>query len=436
VPISPHDRAVPPSSRRQRRRSAGLTGTALACLAAFVVAALAPAANAAPPPQVSLKITAGSVTTSEGRLKGSATVGNSGAPVHQRFFVDLIVQLNGPDRRLRRTSVPRLGTGASRVVHYNLQLPTTLPIGRHQIWACVGHSGVVPEPSVLIGCREVGGVNVPVPRLIPTPVAPTLQPPSPQQSPAPAPTTPSSPTAPSAPIAYEAGVPMVRNDTGTNYYWVDVPASYDPSNGTPTKLFVWLPSCGGEASQDIGTVSPSTVAGTNAPRDWISIAVGERGDECWDPNTDGSLVTNAIADVETHFNIDRHRVILGGYAEGGSLAYRLAFYDSNQFAGLLAENTRPFAETGSTQSASLAAATSKLHVVHLAHLQDGVYPIAQVRQETEAMVAAGFPLTRLEVDGAEYDEPGATENGHAVPGTYADLVTLLLPHIDDGWTSP
>lgn len=425
---------MPPSSRRQRRRSAGLASTALACLAALVVAAFAPAANAAPPPQISLKITAGSVTTSEGRLKGSATVSNSGAPVHQRLFVDLIVQLNGPDRRLRRTSVPRLETGAGKIVRYNQNLPDNLPIGRHQIWACVGHSGSMEEPSVLIGCREVGGVNVPVPRLIPTPAAPTPQPPSQPQSPPPA--APSSPTAPSAPIAFQAGVPMVLNDAGANYYWVDVPASYDPSNGTPTKLFVWLPSCGGAASQDIGTVSPPTVAGTGAPRDWISIAVGERNDECWDPNTDGSLVTNAIADVETHFDIDRHRVILGGYSEGGSLAYRLAFDDANQFAGLLAENTQPFANTGSTQSASLAAAASKFHVVHLAHLQDGVYPIAEVRQETDAMVAAGFPLTRLEVDGAEYDEPGATENGHAVPGTYADLVTLLLPHIDDGWTSP
>jgi hypothetical protein len=52
------------------------------------------------------------------------------------------------------------------------------------------------------------------------------------------------------------------------------------------------------------------------------------------------------------------------------------------------------------------------------------------------MIAAGFPLQRIEVDGDHYDEPGEMVNGHAVPGTDADLVNLLLPHIDDGWRSP
>ena len=61
-----------------------------------------------------------------------------------------------------------------------------------------------------------------------------------------------------------------------------------------------------------------------------------------------------------------------------------------------------------------------------AHLQDTVYPIAGVRNETDAMVAAGFPLTRVEVDGGHYDDAGATENGHSVPGTSADVATYLL----------
>jgi poly(3-hydroxybutyrate) depolymerase len=228
----------------------------------------------------------------------------------------------------------------------------------------------------------------------------------------------------------------VLNDAGNGYYWLDVPATYDRSNQTPTTLFVWLHGCGGEASGDIYTVSPETVGPEARPRDWISIAVGGRDDDCWNPDTDQGLVTNAIADVETHFNIDRHRVILGGYSSGGDLAYRLAFYDADQFAGVLAENTSPFRDTGSTEAASLAAAAWKFPVVHLAHLQDTEYEIAGVREETNAMIAAGFPLQRIEVDGGHYDEPGAIENGNAVPGTDADLVTYLLPHIDDGWRSP
>ncbi len=147
-------------------------------------------------------------------------------------------------------------------------------------------------------------------------------------------------------------------------------------------------------------------------------------------------VQAAIANVKTHFNVDPRRVILGGYSSGGDLAYRLAFYHSASFAGVLAENTSPFRDTGSTQAASLAAATTRFHVVHLAHLQDTTYPIAGVREETDAMIAAGFPLQRIEVDGTHYDEPGADVNGHPVPGTDADVVAYLLPHIDDGWLAP
>jgi pimeloyl-ACP methyl ester carboxylesterase len=429
--------AVTAARRRLWRGSTGFAACALVCLAA-----LAPAASAAPGTLLTsgLRVGAGSVIVADGKLKGSATIRNGGGPLGRRVYVTLIVQLTGPDRLLKRTPVDRLGPGGTKTIGYTLKLPTTLPIGRHEIWACVGHSPAVPEPSVLIGCREVGGVNVPVPRLTP-PAAPTKVPTEAPQSPPAAPVGPSTPpapvsTVPTAPIAYEAGQPQVLNDAGEGYYWLDVPASYDRSNQTPTTLFVWLHGCGGESSGDIYTVSPDTVGAPARPRDWISIAVGGTDDGCWTPSADEGLVKNAIADVETHFNIDRHRVILGGYSSGGDLAYRLAFYGGTQFAGVLAENTSPFRDTESTEAASLAAAGWKFPVVHLAHLQDDEYPIAGVRQETEAMVAAGFPVHRIEVDGGHYDEPGEVENGHAVPGTDADLVTLLLPHIDDGWRSP
>jgi pimeloyl-ACP methyl ester carboxylesterase len=418
---------VPVANGQLWRGLAGLAACALICLAAFATGATAAPST----PQTSgLHVGTGSVTVTSGKLKGSATIRNGSGPIGRRVYVTLIVQLTGPDRLLKRTPVDRLGEGAAKTIGYSLKLPTTLPIGRHKIWVCVGHSPAVPEPSVLVGCREVGGVNVPVPRLSP-PSAPPASTEAPKSTPA-APVN----TVPTAPIAYEAGQPQVVNDAGEGYYWLNVPASYDRSNQTPTTLFVWLHGCGGESSGDIYTVSPETVGTPARPRDWISIAVGGTDDGCWTPSADEGLVKNAIADVETHFNIDRHRVILGGYSSGGDLAYRLAFYGGVQFAGVLAENTSPFRDTESTEAASLAAAGWKFPVVHLAHLQDDEYPIAGVRQETEAMVAAGFPLTRIEVDGGHYDEPGEIENGHAVPGTDADLVTYLLPHIDDGWRSP
>jgi hypothetical protein len=95
------------------------------------------------------------------------------------------------------------------------------------------------------------------------------------------------------------------------------------------------------------------------------------------------------------------------------------------FAGVLVANSTPFRDTGSSQSASLAAASWKFHDVHLAHLQDETYPIATVRAETDAMTQAGFPLVRIERDGTHSDD-----------NTDSDIVTYLLPHIDDGWTAP
>jgi predicted esterase len=209
-------------------------------------------------------------------------------------------------------------------------------------------------------------------------------------------------------------------ESALSTYWIYVPESYDESHQTPTTLFVWLHGCGGQGEFDIYTVSPG------GDQDWISIAVGGREGGCWDPGGDGTLVKAAIADVKRHFNVDPQRVILGGYSSGGDLAYRTAFYDAGAFAGVLAENTAPFRDTGSSQAASLAAASWKFNVVHLAHLQDTTYPIATVRAETDAMLAAGFPITRIERPGTHYDDPG----------TDADLVALLLPYIDDGWRSP
>ena len=163
---------------------------------------------------------------------------------------------------------------------------------------------------------------------------------------------------------------------------------------------------------------------------YVAVAVGGRENDCWDPNTDQEKVLAAIASVESHFNVDPHRVVIGGYSSGGDLAYRTAFYHATVFAGLLAENTTPFRDTGPTQAASLAAAAWKFNVVHLAHTEDEVYPIDTVRSETDAMAAAGFPIQRIERPGHHYDD------GTADSGTDHDLQTLLLPHLNDGWRSP
>jgi hypothetical protein len=165
------------------------------------------------------------------------------------------------------------------------------------------------------------------------------------------------------------------------------------------------------------------------------ITVDGREGACWDVNADPPVILAAIADVKTHFNIDPQRVVLGGYSSGGDLSYRIAFTHSTEIAGVLAENTSPFRDTGLTQDQALAA-PFHFHVVHLAHTEDEEYPIDGVRAETAAVQAAGLPgdgwatLQRIERPGTHYDP----DNGNT--GTVYDLKTYLLPHLADGWTSP
>jgi len=230
---------------------------------------------------------------------------------------------------------------------------------------------------------------------------------------------------PKDPIAYTKNDPFQVGED-----WVYVPDAYDDTHQTPITLLVWLHGCYGYSSGDVWTVSPG------GAQSWITIAPGGAEGGCWDMTNDPARVIASIDTLATHFNIAPKRVVIGGYSSGGDLTYRTAFYNADRFAGAIVENTSPFRDTGSSKSASLAAASWKFRVVHVAHLQDDTYPIAGVRAETDAMTAAGFPMMRIEVDGGHWDDAGAIENGHAVPGTAADIHTYLLPKLDDGWMAP
>jgi len=135
---------------------------------------------------------------------------------------------------------------------------------------------------------------------------------------------------PTHPVAFEPNTVFTLNSAFSTY-WVDVPPSYDASHATPMTLFVWLHGCGGYGQYDISMVSPGSA------RDYISIAVGGRENQCWHVDDDAPTVLAAIADMKTHFNINPHRVVLGGYSSGGDLTYRTAFYNANMFAGVLVE---------------------------------------------------------------------------------------------------
>jgi pimeloyl-ACP methyl ester carboxylesterase len=354
-----------------------------------------------------LVITGGSLRHTGGTLKGSFVVENIGFRAATPSSAALSIREGRRHRTLGSFRVPRLVRSGTQVIRVAIRLPGALGTGSYPMQVCANSSRSVRELSNHNDCRGLGRLVISRAR---------VGSPGPNPTPTPNPTPVS--TVPPNPITFSKDTVLTLTDTQSDY-WVFVPDQYDSTHQTPTELFVWMHGCGGEGAGDIYTISPST------SERYISLSVGGREDTCWDPNVDQDKVLAAIADVETHFNIDRHRIVIGGYSSGGDLAYRTAFYHADMFAGLLAENTSPFRDTGSTQAQSLAAASWKFNVVHLAHTEDDTYPIAGVRAETDAMASAGFPIQRIERPGAHFDA-----------NTDSDMQTLLLPHLDDGWRSP
>jgi hypothetical protein len=386
---------------------------------ALALLVVAGPANAAHP----LQVVNGSAHGSGERVKVSFVVRNVGPTRSARTRATLIFHSGRRRAPLRRPWIGALAPGERRRVAFTATLPPLLAAGTWAIRVCIAGrcNGL---GSTIVGQRD--------------PDEPT---PGPQSSPGSQSLPGAQPTStvPADPLSPKAERPF-RHAGGGVEYWGYVPSSYDASNLTPTPLLIWLHGCYGEAEGEgeAWVVDPGEEM--QPPQDWLPLTLAGRegGAEgvCWVPSVDEAKVMAALADFETHFNVDPRRVILGGYSSGGDLAYRTGFRHSSTFAGLLIENSSPFRDTESTEAESLAAATTKLHVVHLAHLQDATYPIEGVRAETNAVKAAGFPLERIEVRGEHWNEAGETVKGQTVPGTDADLRTYLLPRIDDGWLAP
>jgi len=373
----------------------------IAALLVFCVLPLASAtAVAKPRDRADLLISRGKVKASGGELDGSFTVRNAGAARSKRSITLLSLAVPGKDLRIEPYATPRLAPGATVDAKVEVPIPGGAPEGTWPIALCADSRGQVDESKEGNNCADVGKLEVG-----------------------------GGSSFPSDPIDYKTAKPFQLRSSASRY-WTYIPKTYDSSHQTPTALFVWSHGCGGDSDGDIYNVSPG------GAQDWISVSLGGRDGRCWRPGADQAKVMKAIADIKTHFNIAPRSVILGGYSSGGDLSYRTAFEHSRRIAGVLAENTSPFRDTGLGKSKALGMAKSKFHVVHLAHLQDETYKIAGVREETDAMAAAGFPITRIELPGTHYDNPGAIVDGQAVPGTDADVRTYLLPHLDDGWESP
>ncbi len=358
-------------------------------LGALILTLTSPTASAARPDLVVRK---GKVREQQGMFVGSIVVARKGPGAAGRSSATLSVINHGRRQFIQRVRVGSLRRRRSRRVKFNGEVPFNLTAGRHRVVVCADSRKQIRERSESNNCRTVATIHV----------------------------DDSDPAAsiPTDPMSYTAETPFKLTSSQSDF-WVYVPTSYDASHNTATTLFVWMHGCGGEAEGDIWDVSPG-----GDSQSWITISIGGRDGGCWHTGTDQGKPLAAISSMKRHFNINPRTVVLGGYSSGGDLAYRTAFYHAGGIAGVLAACTAPFRDSGSSDTESLAAADWKFNIAHLAMLEDDTYPVSTVRNEINTLKDAGYPVTYVERHGTHTGCDGTQLRAH------------LLPHLNDGWTTP
>lgn len=270
--------------------------------------------------------------------------------------------------------------------------------------------------ALAAGCSsaEAGGTTS-EPALALEPV-PAESPPSPPDATPPA-TTPASPPvddpgpAPAGcdPITKDSDGFFTRTTAKSNYVGF-VPKAYA---GKPSILVVGLHGCGDDAMNfATWAVNPWD---TRAKQAHIGISIGGKDGSCWDTNKDADKVIAAIDDVSKCFYVHKQKVVLAGFSSGGILAYKLGLAQSARFAGILIQNS-------GLGGAQPSAAKWKINVAHIAHKDDGNFPLSSVRSDWVKLEAAGIPLQKSEVDGTH-------------DGSSEDWNEFLLPKIA-GWKAP
>lgn len=244
-------------------------------------------------------------------------------------------------------------------------------------------------------------------RVTPTPSPSPSPEPSLEPEPTPEPTPEPEPESdPGPPPAADCGLEINEDGfferellDGTRYVGF-LPPGY---SGEPTRLFVGLHGCGDDAGNFAEwAVNPEA---TRSEQKHIGISVEDSsGGGCWSED-EIPLVLQAIADVSRCVYVHQKKISVGGYSSGGVLAYRIGLSDAFRFAGILVENSTISRASGEDEL--MDGASWHLPIAHIAHTDDGSYPIDTVREDWERLREAGFPLETNELDG---DHDGTTED--------------------------
>jgi pimeloyl-ACP methyl ester carboxylesterase len=474
----------------------------------LVAAVLSAAASGhAAKPRAALRIAHGSARVmSKGHAKpvltASFVVDNTGTAtvVNFRGWIELLA--GSHTTILHRYSGGPLKRGRHTTLSAKLVLPRNLAKRDWAIEACVVRGTSVKAKPAKEGCRRLGSddlaSNAPVtPTGTTTPVTTTNTMPTPTPTPTPTTTTTTTttvppPQVPTAPVSYQPNQWFFESDGLGQYggqandvdeqeasegdaagfftsgYWAVVPPSYDTTNKTPETLVVWMHGCDGSAESDSYAMTsqfnhdrPYILISLNGPESEGSVG----GPECWDAGdqTDVSKVLADITNTETHFNIDRRRVIIAGYSSGGDLAWLTMFTHAAAFAGILAANTNPVRDNafgGNGIQTAIAGAAWKFNGIQLSHASDDVYhvdacsgncptgdtagttdPDVGVRPQITALDNAGFNVTLTVKPGKHFnaDTPANCDyqDTPCTGGTNYDIVNSLLSTVaSDGWEGP
>jgi predicted esterase len=475
------------------RRTSGVL--VVATLAVAGVAILSAAAFGRPRAHADLRIISNSVkraggTASQPVFSGGFTVANVGtatAPVFHGW-----IELTAAKKQakiMNRYAAGSLKAGRRLRRKARVKLPKGLAKVRWTIEACVVLGRSRATKPAKEGCRKLAAYDLAPKQTTPT-VGPVETPTTPTAPPTTIPTQPITGYTTNSPYWVADGLGQYQgaaNGAGadptsyggyyTSGYYVVVPPSYDASNKTPETLLVWMHGCDGTAHWD----AQDLTAQFNSDRPYIVISLSgpesggvTTGPECWDTSNqaDVSKVLTDIASVETHFNIDRRRVIIAGYSSGGDLAYQTIFTHAGTFAGILGYNTNPVRDNTfgaafglDAINDAIAGAAWKFPIIQVSHDHDDVYhvdrcgypgypvcpsgdpsgstnPDQGVSPAIAALQSAGFPVTFAVVAGHHYnpDMPAGCDNttpGTCTSGDGYEIVNDLLSHIaTSGWESP
>ncbi|MFT4262056.1 MAG: CARDB domain-containing protein [Nocardioides sp.] len=368
--------------------------------AVVLVAGQSAPASARPAHRADLTVAGGSVQRSGDRLTATVAVRNvrsSRGARARRTAVALVARSGTVTRALAGVRLPALANGRTRRV--GLSATTTgLAAGTWTVEACADPGHLVRERREGNNCRVLGRVSVAATAagLCGTPLC--------------------------APLSLATDDEASYTDaTGT--YWTYIPSDL---GSAPAAVLIWLHGCGGDHGDAWG-------AADYWSEHYIALLPDGAEGGCWDMDTGPDRVVAAVRSAIAHFPVDPKRIVIGGYSSGGDLAYRTAFLHADLFAGLLAMNTAPFRDNG-TSAAVAAQAAWRLPVYHLAHDQDETYPLAEVQAEIDQLEDAGFPVSFEHVAGEHWSEP--SYDG-APDGTWWDFQhRVVRDHMGLGWTAP